>query len=169
MEAVVLPVCPETAAFGCPRQPVHLSDSLAHPRVMTQRMTDGTDKLHTEAMAAVLRHPTIDGFIGCARSPTCGMCAGVSHVIGETGPHGIHGGTARGVLMDIIERRYPDLPLIEGQQLVNPTEASVFKFKVLEAARQRVEATKEVITVRVPVPELGEVRLDEMGAATESA
>jgi uncharacterized protein YbbK (DUF523 family) len=74
----IVSVCPEHIMFGTPRRPIKLEDYDGEARaIMGQE--DVTDKLKTASKRIRCRYKDVVGFIGVAKSPTCGHSVGVQN------------------------------------------------------------------------------------------
>ena len=72
----LVPVCPEHELFGTPRKPIRLQH--VDGKVVASMGTDDVyQKLTSKAQEIHSRHPDAVGFIGIARSPSCGIAVGV--------------------------------------------------------------------------------------------
>ena len=72
----IVSVCPEHIMFGTPRRPIRLEDYDGEVRAIMGR-EDVTDRLTQKAHELRCTHKDIVGFIGVAKSPTCGHSVGV--------------------------------------------------------------------------------------------
>jgi len=72
----IVSVCPEHIMFGTPRRPIRLEDYDGEVRAIMGR-EDVTDKLAQKAKTLRCIHKDVVGFIGVAKSPTCGHSVGV--------------------------------------------------------------------------------------------
>lgn len=72
----LVPVCPENELFGSPRKPIRLKQSGEHVLAIMGHV-DVADQLEEKCAAIISRYPEACGFIGIARSPTCGISVGV--------------------------------------------------------------------------------------------
>lgn len=75
----IVSVCPEHIMFGTPRRPIRLEDYDGEVRAIMGR-EDVTDRLAQKAQELRCTHKDIVGFIGVAKSPTCGHTVGVRKV-----------------------------------------------------------------------------------------
>ncbi len=123
----LLPVCPEVGAgLGVPRPPVELVGSDGRERVLgvSDRGLDVTSPLgrYSEETAAC------GEFSGCllkARSPSCGL---------DIPLHDFQGGEigrSRGLLVQALIDRDPDLPLADEEDLEDPERGGRFLFRIL--------------------------------------
>ena len=72
----LVPVCPEYELFGVPRKPIRLQ-AVEGQIVASMGADDVYHQLEKKAQEVHSRHPDAVGFIGIARSPTCGIAVGV--------------------------------------------------------------------------------------------
>ena len=72
----LIPVCPEHELFGTPRKPIRLQ-SVEGRTVASMGADDVYHQLNDKAQEIHSRHPDAVGFIGIARSPSCGLAVGV--------------------------------------------------------------------------------------------
>ena len=112
----LVPVCPEDELFGTPRKPIRLQHvdgkvlaSMGSDDVY-QKLTDKAQEIHS-------RHPDAAGFIGIARSPSCGVAVGVRK-LGRTIKAPMHA--------------VADFPTVEINSLKNPRDRTLFLDRVVK-------------------------------------
>ena len=72
----LVPVCPEDELFGTPRRPIHLASAEGRT-VASMGSDDVYHLLVSKAQEIHSRYPDAVGFIGIAKSPSCGIAVGV--------------------------------------------------------------------------------------------
>ena len=77
----LIPICPEDELFGTPRQPIRLVQ--IEDKICAQmNRRDVAMDLKKKCKEILDRYPDAIGFIGIAKSPTCGMSVGVKNLGG---------------------------------------------------------------------------------------
>ena len=75
-ENILIPFCPEDAAFGSPRPTMDLVETeQGHKALSNLTGEDFSDPIIQYATAFFDRHKELDLFIGKDRSPSCGVCS----------------------------------------------------------------------------------------------
>lgn len=77
----LIPVCPEDELLGTPRQPIRMYYDTAIQANVGH--LDVYEDLDEKCANIISRHPDAVGFIGIARSPSCGVSVGVKN-LGKT-------------------------------------------------------------------------------------
>lgn len=123
--AELVPLCPETGAgMPVPREPVDLVGEPEAPRMVgVESGEDWTRRVHTWITEALdeLETAGVHGFVLKSRSPSCGV--GTASVYGNAGDEAKAGD---GLLALAIRRRYPELPLVEDEDLAGPADVDAF-------------------------------------------
>ena len=126
----LVPVCPEDALFGTPRKTIRLiqvGDEV-------KGMMGGSDvypQLVDEAKQTLRRHRDAVGFIGIARSPTCGQAAGVKN----------RGSTMKGPMHE-----HARFPTVEINSMRTPKNRMHFLDRIVKYITYNSHATKKKIT-----------------------
>jgi uncharacterized protein YbbK (DUF523 family) len=111
----LIPVCPEVeAGMSVPRPPVQLTGSIEQPR-MTGRDNHGLDVTEQIIDFAEQRLPVLDhihGFVFKSRSPSCGLNSTPVFIDGTCVTD-----SSRGLFARAVCQYYPDLPVIEDNEL----------------------------------------------------
>lgn len=74
--AELVPVCPEASLFGTPRKPIRLRQEGDEVLAMMGKV-NVAQQLEEKCQEIVSGHQDVVGFIGIARSPSCGISVGV--------------------------------------------------------------------------------------------
>ena len=112
----LVPVCPEHELFGTPRRPIRLQ-SVEGQTVASMGEDDVFHQLVEKAQEIHSRHPDAVGFIGIAKSPSCGIAVGVRK-LGTTIKAPMHATT--------------DIPTVEINQLKTWRDRSLFLDRVVK-------------------------------------
>jgi uncharacterized protein YbbK (DUF523 family) len=111
----LISVCPEVeAGMSVPRPAVQLTGSIAQPR-MTGRDNPGLDVTGQIIEFAEQRLPALEhihGFVFKSRSPSCGLNSTPVFIDGVCVTE-----SSRGLFARALCRHYPDLPVIEDNEL----------------------------------------------------
>ena len=75
----LVPICPEDELFGTPRPPIRLIQIEDATKAM-MKGRDVADSLEAKCDEIYERHKDALGFIGIARSPSCGISVGVKNL-----------------------------------------------------------------------------------------
>ena len=111
----LIPVCPEHELFGTPRKPIRLA-SVEGRTVASMGSDDVYHLLISKAQQIHARHPDAVGFIGIAKSPSCGIAVGVRK-LGTTIKAPMHAETG--------------VPTVEINQLKTPRDRALFLDRVV--------------------------------------
>ena len=117
----LIPVCPEHELFGTPRKPIRLQ-SIEGQVIASMGSDDVYHQLTNKAQEIHSRHPDAAGFIGIARSPSCGIAVGVRK-LGTTIKASMHSET--------------NVPTTEINQLKSPRNRLLFLDRVVKYYSQR--------------------------------
>ena len=117
----LVPVCPEHELFGTPRKPIRLQ-SVEGQTVASMGSDDVYPQLIDKAQEIHSRHPDAVGFIGIAKSPSCGIAVGVRK-LGTTIKAPMHSET--------------EIPTTEISQLRNPRNRVLFLDRVVKYYTQK--------------------------------
>ncbi len=112
----LVPVCPEHELFGTPRKPIRLQ-YLEGKVVASMGADDVYHQLEQKSQEIHSRHPDAVGFIGIARSPTCGVAVGVRK-LGRTIKAPMHAAA--------------EFPTVEINSLKNPRDRTIFLDRVVK-------------------------------------
>ncbi len=131
-----LPVCPEVeCGFGVPREPLHLTGSSRHPRMVNARShRDLTEQMSRWARKRVaeLKREDLSGFIFESRSPSCGVA--------RVKVYGRRGAPARigiGFFARVFLEHFPGLPVEEEDRIKDPYVRAIFLERVFILKRWR--------------------------------
>jgi uncharacterized protein YbbK (DUF523 family) len=111
--ATLVPVCPELEiGLGVPREPIQLVQRGEAVRLLG--VTSRAD--HTEAMAAFATRRAqelapLDGFVFKKKSPSCGLDVPLHDLVGNVVAR------SRGRFADALVRAFPDLPVVEEEEV----------------------------------------------------
>ena len=111
----LVPVCPEDELFGTPRRPIRLA-SVEGRTVASMGSDDVYHLLVSKAQEIHSRHPDAVGFIGIAKSPSCGIAVGVRK-LGTTIKAPMHAES--------------EVPTVEINQLKTSRDPSLFLDRVV--------------------------------------
>lgn len=111
----LVPVCPEDELFGTPRKPIRLQH-VEGQTVASMGEDDVFHQLTEKAQEIHSRHPDAVGFIGIAKSPSCGIAVGVRK-LGTTIKAPMHAET--------------EMPTVEVNQLKTWRDRSLFLDRVV--------------------------------------
>ncbi len=117
----LVPVCPEHELFGTPRKPIRLQ-YLDGKTVASMGKDDVYHPLVEKAKEIHSRHPDAVGFIGIARSPSCGIAVGVRK-LGKTIKAPMHAQAS--------------FPTIEINSLRSPRERVLFVDRIVKYYTQK--------------------------------
>ena len=124
-----VPVCPEVeCGMAVPREPMHLADDPANPRMVTTATgEDQTNRMRAWIGSRLneLAREDLCGFILKSRSPSCGTRA--VPVLDETGDQT---GEGVGLFAAAVAERFPDLPVADERSLRDPDALSEFAEKL---------------------------------------
>lgn len=122
-DITLVPVCPEDNLFGSPRKPIrmmyageNISANMGSDDVLVQ--------IRSECRTVADQFCDVDGFIGIAKSPTCGMSVGVKNL----------GKTIKGFLHQELQ-----CPTTEINSMRNESDRNIFLKRCLknsEAAKK---------------------------------
>ena len=112
----LVPVCPEHELFGTPRKPIRLQ-SIEGQTVASMGADDVYHQLNDKAQEIHSRHPDAVGFIGIAKSPSCGIAVGVRK-LGKTIKAPMHSEA--------------NFPTTEINQLKTPRDRTLFLDRVVK-------------------------------------
>lgn len=140
--ATLVPICPEVeAGLGVPRPPIDLVGDRVIDRAADRDVTDLLDA----AIDNRLRAPKPHAFIGKGRSPSCAH--GTAKRIAPTG-------FANGRFVQRLQRRWPDLPICDIEDLTLEFLVAVWRRAGVEEAGLR-----EYLAHRPGVPAGAAMRL----------
>ncbi len=126
----LIPVCPEAdAGLTIPRPPVQLVGDPERPQALgvEDASLDVTAILESFANQRVAELSAISGFIGKARSPSCGF--GTTPIYDPAGAIRV---MASGIFMRILREHYPQLPVIDEEGMRDPELRRQFLRRVAE-------------------------------------
>ena len=106
----LIPICPEDSLFGTPRPPIRL-EKIEDKIVAHLKGLDVFEDLSRECDKISDNFKDVVGFIGIARSPTCGISVGVKNL----------GKTTKGFLHNSLK-----VPTTEVNQLRSENNRKVF-------------------------------------------
>lgn len=112
-----LPVCPEVeAGLSVPRPPVRLTDSIINPKLTGRddHSLDVTEIMMTYCNSKPDELKKLAGFIFKSRSPSCGLNSTPVFINEKCVTE-----TSRGIFAREFCQRYPQLPVIEDNELEN--------------------------------------------------
>ena len=112
-----LPVCPEVeAGLSIPRPPVRLTGSITNPRITGRddRSLDVTEIMMTYCKSKPGELKQLAGYIFKSRSPSCGLNSTPVFINEECVSE-----TSRGLFTREFCEHYPQLPVIEDNELEN--------------------------------------------------
>ncbi len=113
-----VPVCPELeVGMGVPREPVRLTGTIEHPRMVGQQSgSDWTDRMESYSREKVngISGMKLCGFILKSDSPSCGM-----ERVRVYSAKGIPARSGRGLFASVLMKNYPLLPIEEEGRLNN--------------------------------------------------
>lgn len=126
-------VCPEgEAGFGVPRPPVRLVERQdgIHALGVEDLGLDVTNELNQFATQRCESYAHVCGFILKARSPSCGF--------GSTPINGLdcEQRLGDGLFAAALRRRWPNMPIVQEDQIDNPAQRNEFIAAVQAYARQ---------------------------------
>ena len=124
-----LPVCPEVeAGLSIPRPPVRLTGSITNPRITGRddHSLDVTDIMMTYCNNRPAELKQLSGFIFKSRSPSCGLNSTPVFINEECVSE-----TSRGVFASAFCEHYPQLPVIEDNELEHEDRLEKFIESVL--------------------------------------
>lgn len=128
-------VCPEVAiGLGVPREPIELvraDDSVRLLGVESRR--DHTDAMTSWSKAKATELGELDGYIFKARSPSCGV-RDVPVVGGRPG---------RGMFAEGMATVWPELPIVDEDDLADVAGRERFLARVREYRRRRVDRPRK--------------------------
>ncbi len=130
LQAVLMPVCPETGVgMPVPREPVDLFGPAQSPRMIgVNTGEDWTERINGW-IAETIGHLTEDGlhgFVLKARSPSCGV--GTAARYEELGDEPV---SSDGLLALALRQKYPELPIVEDEELVDEDTVDAFVARAL--------------------------------------
>ncbi|MDG6243606.1 MAG: DUF523 and DUF1722 domain-containing protein [Methanolobus sp.] len=112
-------VCPESEiGLGIPRDPVIIVLNDRKRLLQPSNGLDFTDRMEGFSKSYLEELDDFDGFILKSKSPSCGV--GTTKVFHDAGSKEFLHGHENGFFADAVLRDYPDLPLIDEQQLNDP-------------------------------------------------
>jgi uncharacterized protein YbbK (DUF523 family) len=117
----LIPVCPEVeAGLGVPRPPVQLTGNIENPELIGRDdpTIDITTIMQTYCQTKVTELKNLSGFILKSRSPSCGLNSTPVYIKGHIDGHCVSE-TGRGVFAKTLCETYPNLPVIEDNELDN--------------------------------------------------
>lgn len=128
----LVPFCPEVAiGLGVPRETITLVGDPANPRAIGTQTPghDVTDALKKYARSLQSDIATLAGYIVKTRSPSCGWQS--TNVYENLADAPI--GRVNGIFIGEVLRLFPELPIIDEEQLRDPT----LRQRFLDAVRWR--------------------------------
>ena len=132
---VLVPVCPEDELFGTPRAPIRLSH-IDGNTVANMKGSDVMPVLDSKCVDIFERHPDAVGFIGIARSPSCGISVGVKN-LGRTIKGSMHKTTS--------------IPTVEYNQIRNDKGKQDFLRRVVKAHEHICSRQESGTSSKVPL------------------
>jgi uncharacterized protein YbbK (DUF523 family) len=125
----LIPVCPEVeAGLPVPRPPVQLTASIKNPKLTGRNdpSIDITDIMYNycQRKPAQLKH--LAGFVFKSRSPSCGLNSTPVFIDGQCVTE-----TSRGIFARNMCETYPDLTVIEDNELEDQTLLNIFIESIL--------------------------------------
>lgn len=124
------PVCPEVGiGMGVPRPPIRLVGDAGAPRALgvADASLDVTAALQGYAVTQAALLDEVDGYVFKARSPSCGVFTVPVYPADGREPQA----TGRGVFAAQVMRRYPNLPVEEGERLADGATREHFLMRAL--------------------------------------
>jgi uncharacterized protein YbbK (DUF523 family)/uncharacterized protein YbgA (DUF1722 family) len=126
-----VPVCPEVElGLGVPREPIELSGSAVHPRLLGTRsgrdLTGAMDRFARRRVDELARFD-LAGYVSKSESPSCGLAS--ARIDGRPG--------ATGAFARVLVERLPLLPVEEEARLRDAAIREHFVERVLAHARWR--------------------------------
>ena len=124
-----LPVCPEVeAGLSIPRPPVRLTGSITNPRITGRDdpSLDVTEIMMTYCKSKPIELKQLAGYIFKSRSPSCGLNSTPVFINEECVTE-----TSRGVFAREFCEHYPQLPVIEDNELEHEDRLEKFIQSVL--------------------------------------
>ncbi|MBF0213900.1 MAG: DUF523 domain-containing protein [Magnetococcales bacterium] len=125
----LVPLCPEVGCgLGVPREPMRLEGDPDCPRAMTiTSRIDQTERLQawSERCVAELVAGGVRGFLLKSRSPSCGVNRVPVH-----DSQGVPRPVGMGLFAGVCRRRFPGLPLVEGDPALDRTHLLTFLERV---------------------------------------
>ncbi|MCG8312165.1 MAG: DUF523 domain-containing protein [Pseudomonadales bacterium] len=125
----LLPICPEAAiGLGIPRPPIQLINKGNHIHAVGRddKSLDPTAKLNHFAATICKVHSNLCGYILQSRSPSCGYNTTPIYSEHQSASFAI----GSGLVAAEIQRKLPQLPLINDCDLINTQDAEAFLEKV---------------------------------------
>lgn len=150
----LVPVCPEVElGLGVPRDPMHLEGDPRAPRLIitsSGRDLSGAMEAFAERRAGALARADVDGFVLKSRSPSCGLGGvpvydrhGHRHEDRYGDRYGASGraqpppGQGRGLFAAAVAAACPYIPLVDEDDLANPSGLESFVARVFAHWRRR--------------------------------
>lgn len=134
-----VPVCPEVeAGMGVPRETVDIHWDTVERQLLGNRTGhDYSSELQSAAERLLVQIEDVDGHILKARSPSCG--------IGDAAVfrHGEECETGDGLYADLLQSRFPDLPIITEEELQDAGQRESFLQRVRAHRGERGGAALE--------------------------
>jgi uncharacterized protein YbbK (DUF523 family) len=132
-----VPVCPEVeSGMTTPREPMRLEGDPAAPRLMTRESRiDKTEQMLSFCRAKVEELETADlcGFIFKKGSPSSGLFE-----VKVLDANGNCIGSGSGLFAGAVAKRFPQLPMVEDEQLYDPEFRDRFIEKVLSYHQRKI-------------------------------
>ena len=113
----LVPVCPEVeAGLGIPRPPVQLTGSIENPKLIGRDdpSIDVTSIIQNYCNTKPAELNQLSGFIFKSRSPSCGLNSTPVYIDGHCATE-----TSHGIFAKKLCETYPNLPVIEDNELEN--------------------------------------------------
>jgi len=130
-----VPLCPEVeAGFGTPRETMQLmrmaAGGIALMTTVTARDVTDVMRRYTDRRIDELARARLDGYVLKADSPSCGI-DGVP-VFAALGSAALNlESTGRGLFVDALLSRLPDLPVADERRLADPAFRSAFIARIV--------------------------------------
>lgn len=145
LEAVftLVGLCPEVGiGMGVPRPPIHLVGNAAAPRAVAvhDQMLDYTDQLASWHRTATASIAGVSGYVFADHSPSCGL-KGVK----VYAPDGSWKRTGRGVHTAAVAAAWPELPLVDAEDLWAPDAVERFAVAVARHATHGEPLDEEAV------------------------
>lgn len=139
--ATIVEICPEDGAgLGTPRPPMQLVQGERGERLVQIESRKDCTEVLSQFAEAIVQNPAcrqLSGFVLKSRSPSCGIRA---PVLTEGG---LQMGHADGIFVQVLKRRFPNLPLVEESNLDDKEQVQKFRQAVFDYHQQRTQIRKQ--------------------------